>query len=138
MKINYHNNTNENIDEYINIINKAFINEKLDKSIEIIFINNDEMKNMNKYYRNIDSSTDVLSFPNDLDEINSYGDIFINVKYIKTQAKKYKHSPLREAAFLAVHGYLHLIGYDHDTLENEKEMFEKQEKILNLANIKRE
>src|SRR5690606_41799020 len=81
-------------------------------------------------------ATDVISFPNDEDP-ESFGDIFINLEKAFEQAAEYGHSYEREVGFLAVHGYLHLKGYDHHTPEEEKEMFTLQEEILQKANLKR-
>lgn len=138
MKINFHNNTDYDIKPFKKIIKKAFKSIKGKGSIEIIFMTPLEIKELNNSFRNINKSTDVLSFPNDDESIKSFGDIFINIDQAIIQAKEYKHSLDREIAFLSVHGYLHLIGYDHQTIEEEKEMFKLQEEILQKAKIKRE
>lgn len=137
MKINIHNQTNFNIDIYLEKLNNIFDNLNNDSSMEIVFVTNEKIKELNNYYRNKNNITDVLSFPNDDAEFDSLGDIFISIEQALKQAKEYEHSDVREISFLAVHGYLHLIGYDHNTKEEEKEMIEKQEEILNNANIKR-
>lgn len=137
MKVNFFNQTNEDTLNYEKIILKALSNEKNEKTIEIIFVDNELMQQMNNYYRQINRPTDVLSFINDDLEDTSLGDVFINVEQAKKQAQEYQHSIEREIAFLAVHGYLHLIGYDHETKEDEEIMFSLQEKILNKANIER-
>lgn len=137
MKVNFHNHTNDNVKEYKKYIKKALKKEKCSSSMEVIFVNNDEIREINKKYRNIDEVTDVLSFVNDDLETKSLGDIFIAVERAKEQATKYRHSNKREFAFLAVHGYLHLIGYDHETKEDEILMFELQEEILKKAKIER-
>lgn len=104
--------------------------------ISLILVNNEEIRNLNRDYRNIDRETDVLSF---VDEDGEYlGDIFINIERVYSQAKEYNHSVEREFAFLLVHGILHLKGYDHHTNEEEIEMFAKQEEILNELNYRRE
>lgn len=109
---------------------------------DIIFIDDDKMHEMNKDYRGIDRTTDVLSFAlNDNKHIdapvNSLGDIFISIPKMISQASEYKHSEKRELSFLAVHGLLHLLGYDHTLGEKEeKEMFDLQNEILNDLNIK--
>ena len=110
----------------------------------IIFINNDEIHKINKEYRNIDRETDVISFALEDDstypnlDIRVLGDIYISVDRIKSQALEYGHSEVRETCFLAVHGLLHLLGYDHTkSLEDEKIMFEKQDIILDKAGVKR-
>ena len=83
----------------------------------------------------------VISFAlcddKDIIQTDELGDIFICVDRAIEQADEYGHSVTREMAFLAVHGYLHLCGYDHMTPEDEKIMFEKQDEILNKAGITR-
>lgn len=102
---------------------------RLNQHISIILINQDEMHHMNKMYRNLDRPTDVLTFVDDLDDEN-LGDIFINVSAMESQAKEYGHSKRREFSFLVTHGILHLLGFDHHSEKEEKEMFELQERIL--------
>jgi len=137
MKVNFFNNTNLDVKKYQKIIKKALRNEENDKSMEVIFVSPEEIKNINANYRKIDKATDILSFPNDDVNDSSIGDCFINLERAFSQADEYGHSIEREVAFLAVHGYLHLIGYDHDTKENEEEMFRIQEEILSIAKIER-
>lgn len=128
-----------------------YLNEVLDYAIkkldiknsifDIIFIDDEEMHKLNKEYREIDRTTDVLSFAlNDNKHIdafvNSLGDIFISIPKMKSQAEEYGHSEKRELSFLALHGLLHLLGYDH-TLgkKEEEEMFGLQKEILNELGI---
>lgn len=138
LKINVHNQTNYNIDFLLPYLNQTFtiIDNKLD--FELIIIDDDEMVRLNNTYRKINKTTDVLSFVNDFDEEQSLGDVFINYDKAVIQAKDYEHSLVREIIFLAVHGYLHLIGYDHETKQDANEMFAKQDEILNNANIRRD
>ena len=96
-------------------------------------------------YRNIDRETDVITFAlEDEDTIiipdneRILGDIYISIDKAKSQAEEYGHSLLRELSFLAVHGFYHLLGYDHQTKEEEKIMFEKQEEVLDSYGITRE
>ena len=137
MKVNIHNQTNEDIKDVIKLVRKVFkpIKEKL--SMEVVFITQDAIHEMNKNFRQIDRPTDVLSFINDDASIKSLGDIFISLEQAHLQAKDLGHSFEREVGFLAVHGYLHLKGYDHHTPEEEKEMTFMQEKILEKAKLKR-
>lgn len=135
MKANFYNQTDSDLTKEMKIIKKAFKQVKSKQSIQVIFVMEEEIKRLNNTYRSIDSVTDVLSFPSD--EEKSHGDIFICVKRAYEQAKEYGHSSLREFAFLAVHGYLHLIGFDHQTKEEEKIMFKLQEEILRKAKIER-
>lgn len=108
--------------------------------IDVTFVNDEQIREINKTHRNIDSSTDVLSFPlgaNGQYDINHetgaymLGDIVLSVEHAFAQAELYGHSIQREIAFLTVHSMLHLLGYDHENggLE-EATMFEKQEEIL--------
>ncbi|HHU24025.1 MAG: rRNA maturation RNase YbeY [Bacilli bacterium] len=109
--------------------------------LSVIFVSEEEMYQINKQYRGMDSSTDVISFAevdNGFGELPyELGDIFVNVDRIKSQAKSYGHSELREFAFLILHGMLHLLGYDHQTENEEKQMFALQEEILNCLAIER-
>lgn len=135
MKINFHNQTNYNVKEYQKIIKKALKKEK-STSMEVIFTTNEQIKDINNSFRQINEVTDVISFPNE-DSENSIGDVFISIDKALAQAKLYGHSNLREIAFLAVHGYLHLLGYDHLNELEEKAMFALQEEILTKAKIER-
>lgn len=137
MEVNYFNQQTEDTTQYELILNRVFKDIVESKSMQVIFVDNKQIHEMNKTYRSVDKPTDVISFPNDEVDDDSLGDIFISIDQAKLQAKDYGHSIEREIGFLAVHGYLHLIGYDHDTVENEAKMFELQESILNKANLKR-
>lgn len=121
-----------------------------DAEVSLSFVTNDEIHELNRAYRGVDRPTDVLSFPmldgnadeGDVD-IDSdsvvLGDIIISAEKAVEQAAAYGHSVERELAFLAVHSTLHLLGYDHERSEKEeKDMFERQEKILIAAGIPRE
>lgn len=105
----------------------------------IIFVDNEKIHEINREYRYIDRVTDVISFaledemenePSAQYEMRVLGDIYISVDRAKEQALEYGHSFLREICFLAIHGMLHLLGYDHQTTEDEKIMFQKQEEVL--------
>ena len=120
--------------------------------ISITFVDNEEIKRINAEHRDIDKVTDVLSFPMlEFDENGEavadfdfddgevvLGDIVISLERAAEQAESYGHSLKREVAFLTAHSMLHLLGYDHMEPEEEKEMFEKQEKILQSLGITRE
>ena len=120
-----------------------------DICVNIIDVSEKKIQRLNKQYRNVDRVTDVLSFPmlDNIDEISleqdfkygecNIGDIYINPNRVVEQAMEYGHSYRREYCFLALHGFLHLLGYDHMTKQDEKIMFDLQNQILNLANIKR-
>ena len=109
----------------------------------VILVSEDKIHEINKEYRGIDRPTDVISFAledNKDIEYDNYrllGDIYICDKKVFDQAKEYGHSVKRELSFLAVHGLLHLLGYDHMKPEDEKVMFGLQEEILDKYGIKR-
>ena len=108
---------------------------------DVIFIDDEKMHEMNKEYRGIDRTTDVLSFAledndNIKSEIRELGDIFVSIPKMKAQAKEYGHSEKRELSFLVCHGLLHLLGYDHTRSEEEEKLqFGLQDEILNDLNI---
>jgi len=139
MKINIYNNYGEINFAYMNILKKLediFTKElKVKKRLSIILVDLKEIHRINKEYRHIDRPTDVISFEDD--DKNYLGDIFICVEKAKLQAEEYNHSIEREFAFLACHGILHLLGYDHQNKDEEEKMFAKQEEILNIAGYKR-
>ena len=117
---------------------------KIKKGIfNIIFVTNEEIHKINKEYRKVDRVTDVISFALEDNKDIEYkdfrllGDIYIAIDVAYEQAIEYNHSREREVCFLATHGLLHLLGYDHMTKEEEKEMFGKQEELLNAYDIKR-
>ena len=122
-------------------------NIEFDCSVEVLIVDADEIKELNNEMRNIDRVTDVLSFPMfenvDQMEADEDGFVFLGSMVIcdtraKEQAEEYGHSLEREAAFLAVHSTLHLLGYDHELgKEQEDEMFFKQEQVLQLMGLKR-
>ena len=110
--------------------------------VSFIIVNNEEIRSINKGYRNIDAPTDVITFALiDSEEENvipeELGDIFISYEKVMSQAKEFGHSELREFAFLVTHGMLHILGYDHQTKEDEELMFGIQEEILNKLKIYR-
>ena len=115
--------------------------KKDDAIFSLILTDDDEVHYLNKTYRDIDRTTDVLSFAlNDGGEfpgpVNVLGDIYISIPKMKEQAIEYGHSEKRELSFLAVHGLLHLLGFDHTLGEKEeKEMFDLQKEILNEKGI---
>lgn len=120
---------------------------KEDAEVSLTFVDNMEIKEMNKEFRQKDSATDVLSFPMsdgenfDIDPETDriiLGDIVISAERAKEQAEEYGHSLEREMCFLATHSMFHLLGYDHEvSKEEEKIMFEKQEKVLKKLGINR-
>ncbi len=141
------NETNENIKE-LEILNGLLdyalkIENVNDAEFNIIIVDNKRIREINKEYRSIDRETDVISFALEdyQDVILSHrmlGDIYISIDKASVQAIEYGHSLKRELSFLAIHGLLHLLGYDHMEKEEEKIMFERQELILNEYGITKE
>ncbi|AGC90490.1 rRNA maturation RNase YbeY [Staphylococcus warneri] len=122
------------------------INE--DAELSITFVDKSEIQEINKMYRDKDKVTDVISFaleedePDiDMSEFNIprvLGDIIICTDVAQEQSESYGHSFERELGFLALHGFLHLLGYDHMNEEDEKEMFGRQDAILNAYGLTRD
>ena len=113
--------------------------------VSLSFVDNKEIHELNREYRGVDRVTDVLSFPllsDDFEDVEleeeSLGDIVVSLERALEQSIEYNHSFEREVCFLICHSMFHLLGYDHDTDENTKEMREKEEHILNKLNITRE
>ncbi|AMX82857.1 rRNA maturation RNase YbeY [Geobacillus subterraneus] len=135
--------TAEQIETLERLIREAAAIENVPEGAEVSvsFVDNERIRAMNRDYRGKDAPTDVLSFAleeegeGEIDIIGVdvppvLGDIVISVPKAKEQAAEYGHSFMRELGFLAVHGFLHLLGYDHETEEEERVMFAKQEEIL--------
>lgn len=170
IQIEYTNNKYLNNKENINKLVKKVLGEAFKKEVIpfnffvlIAFITSEEIKEKNSEYRNIDKSTDILSFPVfEKDEIKSLiqfnkdktldlsinlkpytnniwsiGEIYINLEKIEEQAKEYNHSFERELAYILIHGFYHLLGYDHLTKLDQDIMREKEESILKSLNISR-
>lgn len=127
------------------VLQHAVVKEKLENVIfNVIIVDNDYIHELNKNYRNIDRETDVITFAleDEKDMVvpvgeRVLGDIYISIDKAISQAEEYGHSLLRELSFLAVHGFYHLLGYDHMTEEEEKVMFSKQEEVLHECKIER-
>lgn len=120
-----------------------------DAEVSVSFVSNNEIKNLNKIYRNKDSVTDVLSFPLTGDDGSveqnpdtgavMLGDVVISLETAVKQAQNYGHSLEREVGFLTVHSMLHLLGYDHETsLLDQRIMREKEESVLDKLGISRD
>ena len=141
------------------VVDECFKKEKLDQTnlyMSVTLTNPEEIEKLNRQYRNIDRPTDVLSFPmfekNELDnfikenlknnDVNEEGDILgdivISIPRVYEQAEEYGHSFERELAYMVVHGFYHLMGYDHIEEEDKKVMRAKEEEVLNELGIKRE
>lgn len=136
------------------VLDKCFEEEGLLDSkliMTITFTTPEEIRKINKKYRKIDKATDVLSFPmfekDELDEKikngdfpyeDVLGDVIISIEKVRKQAEEYGHSFERELSYMLVHGFYHLMGYDHIEEEDKKIMRPKEEKILNELKITRE
>lgn len=147
-KIEIFNQTEEKIkelDTVEKVLYSAMEKEHLENtSFNLIIVDNNYIHELNKNYRGIDRETDVITFALEdedtviiPDDERILGDIYISLDKAKSQAEEYGHSFLRELSFLAVHGFYHLLGYDHQTKEEEKVMFAKQEEVLNSYGITR-
>lgn len=134
------------------VIRQAFLEEKIDNInlyINIILTNPENIRKINKQYRDIDKETDVLSFPmfekeeiekmrNNGNEIQEpLGDIVISIERVMSQAEEYGHSFERELSYMLIHGFYHLMGYDHMNEIEKEQMRQKEEYVLNKLNINR-
>lgn len=148
-KVELFNQTEKEItelDTVLKVLDSALKKENLDNvSFNLIIVDNEYIHELNRTYRNIDRETDVITFAlEDEDSIilpsdeRVLGDIYISIDKARSQALEYGHSLLRELSFLAVHGFYHLLGYDHMTEEDEKVMFAKQEEVLEEYGISRD
>ena len=161
MEIEIFNETEENLEKELDelLIKEGFnkeldelktllVNVAKDEGLEnilfnVIIIDNSRIREINRQYRNIDRETDVISFALEddktfnLEEIRVLGDIYISIDKARSQALEYGHSFKRELSFLAIHGFLHLLGYDHMEKDEEEIMFKKQEEVLSRYEITR-
>lgn len=141
-------------DKIVQVLNKCFEEEDLkdlNLYISVTLTSPSVIRKLNNEYRNIDKETDVLSFPifekKEIDEIvknkekqivkETIGDVIISVKRVEEQAVEYGHSFERELSYMLVHGFYHLMGYDHIKEEDKNKMRPKEEKILNELKISR-
>lgn len=134
--------------EELDILNDyvKYLVNKLELSkceFNIIIVDNKRIHEINKEYRNVDRETDVISFAMEdnmdvtYEDFRLLGDIYISIDKCYQQALEYDHSRVREICFLATHGILHLLGYDHMEKSDEEEMFGLQEELLLGFDIKR-
>ncbi|CQR46881.1 Endoribonuclease YbeY [Paraliobacillus sp. PM-2] len=154
MHIDFHDQTNQVNESYIDLIQRLISyaadqeNITQEAEISINFVDNNEIQVINRNYRQIDRPTDVISFA--LEESGEgeikvigedlpvvLGDIIISIDKAKEQATEYNHSLERELGFLALHGFLHLVGYDHMNKADEEKMFTRQEDLLNGFGLSR-
>lgn len=142
--------TEEQMLEIERVINFAANKQKVEQhsEVSVTFVSNERIQEINREYRDKDQPTDVISFA--MEELGEgevemvgaemprvLGDIIISVPKAIEQAEEYGHSFIRELGFLAVHGFLHLLGFDHMTEEDEREMFTLQKEILDEYGLKR-
>lgn len=124
---------------FIDLFNKVIQHLNLEGTFElsVTLVDDQEIHNINKEYRNIDRVTDVISFENEVEFAHTLyrdlGDVFIAIPQALRQAKEYGNTEQRELSFLFIHGLLHCLGYDHCNDEDEKQMFELQEVILDAS-----
>lgn len=155
LEIDFIDETTEVEAQQITLIRKLLFHAATEENIKddecelvVTFVSNDEIQEINQMYRQKNEPTDVISFPMEtLEEGETeifganqpriLGDIVISIEQAKEQAKEYGHSLQRELGFLAVHGFLHLLGYDHMTSADEKRMFKRQEDILKSYGLER-
>ncbi|MGD6841293.1 rRNA maturation RNase YbeY [Bacillus infantis] len=154
LNIDFMDETNEvkssHIEQVEKLLNFAALKEDVDAGSElsVTFVTNDRIQEINREYRDKDKPTDVISFA--MEELGEgeteiagegiprvLGDIIISIQRTEEQAGEYGHTFERELGFLAVHGFLHLLGYDHETDEEEREMFGRQKDILDEYGLTR-
>lgn len=140
----------EDINELQKILDFAAEKENIEpgSEVSVTFVTNDRIQEINREYRSKDAPTDVISFAMEemgegeiqlsgVDMPRLLGDIIISTAKVQEQAEEYGHSYMRELGFLAVHGFLHLLGYDHETKEDEVRMFSLQKAILDEYGLTR-
>ncbi len=155
LKIDFNDETNSITDKQLHLLEELVNHAGREEGVEpgsevsIMFVDNNRIKEINRDYRGKDQPTDVISFALDDEEEEEepiifgdqiphlLGEIVISVQKIADQAAEYGHSFERELGFLTVHGFLHLLGYDHMTEEDEKEMFGKQKVLLEQYGLTR-
>ena len=152
----YFNDEDQTIDaEILELLSKLLVHAAHEEGvpshaeISVTFMSDEEIQAINAEYRGIDKPTDVISFALEeqsageieiqvMDDMPTVlGDIIISAETAKRQADAYGHSFKREIGFLALHGFLHLLGYDHLTDEDEKKMFGRQKEILESFGLER-
>jgi len=142
--------TEKDLNSICDLLQFAAQQQELTGEVElsVTFVDNKRIQEINKEYRKKDQPTDVISFA--MEELGEgevelvgvnmprvLGDIIISVDKAEEQANEYGHSYMRELGFLAVHGFLHLLGYDHLTKEEEEVMFSTQKQILDEFGLER-
>lgn len=153
--IQFYNQTDEAVETFEEMIEKVVLETLKQENLmndliecSFIFVDNEQIREINVTYRQKDAVTDVITFAIE-DEMEGeikiqgvpmprmLGDVFISLPRTREQAERFGHSFERELSFLAVHGCLHLLGYDHLVKEEEEIMFAKQEAVLDALGIRR-
>lgn len=156
MHIDFHDSTNSLPEDYVDLLQRLLTFTAKEEGVpreaemSVNFVTNEEIQELNRNYRQKDEPTDVISFAmqektageieiqdDESDMPVILGDIVISLDRAKEQREEYGHTLEREIAFLAVHGFLHLLGYDHLTEADEKVMFDRQNKLLGEFGIER-
>lgn len=130
----------EEVEKLLNYAAEAE-NVQAGSELSVTFVSNERIQEINREYRDKDQPTDVISFAleemgeGELEVVGAdiprvLGDIIISIPRTREQAEEYNHSFMRELGFLSVHGFLHLLGYDHMNEQDEKIMFDRQKEIL--------
>jgi len=119
--------------EVNNTLLENIANDVTDKDIELIITTNDEIRQINKEYRNIDKPTDVLSFPYEDMPMTPLGSIVISQDFVLQKAQELGHAQADELTLLFIHGLLHLLGYDHEI--DEGQMRQEEERLINELNL---
>jgi probable rRNA maturation factor len=142
--------TDEQMEDIEKLLNFAAESENVEDNSEVsvTFVTNERIHEINREYRDKDAPTDVISFA--MEELGEgeiqligeelprvLGDIIISIPKADEQAREYGHSFIRELGFLSVHGFLHLLGYDHMEKEEEEKMFSRQKEILDAYGLTR-
>jgi probable rRNA maturation factor len=152
--IDFIDETNELSEQELNTIEKLLFfaaekeNVEASSELSVTFVTNDRIQEINREYRDKDKPTDVISFAMEelgegeipltgVDLPRILGDVIISLAKAREQADDYGHSFIRELGFLAVHGFLHLLGYDHENEEDEKIMFSRQRDLLDEFGLQR-
>lgn len=153
MQIEVFDQTDSLTKTHIQLIKKVLVfasqMEKVvnNSELSVTIVTNEEIKTLNQQYRYQNEPTDVLSFQMDNPFVKvdqtiyggpvQIGDIIISIDKVKEQSTRFNHSFERELTFLAIHGFLHLLGYTHDNKDDEKVMFQKQDTILEEFKLER-
>lgn len=154
MEIDFQDRTDAVKEDYIELVHRllTFAAQEeevpMESEVSLTFVHNDEIQELNRDYRQKDAPTDVISFAlqeegeGELQVIGEeipimLGDIVISIDKAKEQAEEYGHPLERELGFLALHGFLHLLGYDHINKEDSKKMFSRQKEILDAYGLSR-